>query len=69
VDYSAVPYDIVVANSDIGGAVNNRIIFNAGIVSDYGFAEIRPDNGSRPDARVLTDFNVAHDVGGFADKC
>jgi hypothetical protein len=68
-DNSAVSNDIVIANADIGGAVNNGVIFNAGIVSDCGFTEIRPDDGSGPDARVLADFYVAHDVGGFADKC
>jgi hypothetical protein len=69
VNNGTVSDDVVITYGDVGGAVNDGVIFNTGVVSDACFTEIRSDNGPGPDARVLSDFYITYHVGGLADEC
>jgi hypothetical protein len=49
--------------------MHNTIIFDASVVSDYYLTEVCSNYCPGPDIRVFADFDIAHDVSSFADKC
>jgi hypothetical protein len=65
----SVSNNYIVTDDYIGSAMDNAIILDAGVLSDGCFAKVGSNNRPGPDIRVFADFDVAHDVGSFADEC